>query len=340
MGDQLQLRPELHRDQDYGTTPTVDLAETLSEIGQKLRKGWKSLFGSETTVSDKQTTSTAVVSSHVATEKCVYFEGLSIPQTYASRIETFYGQYRMYAVDYKELYENAPSVMVSKVVAFLPGSPDDVSDRTYEEIMRDDMEYAKEVNNNYVKAVDLLLKVCIGWGGIQRTSLCVLWANLLFELFSKFTSTITLDEKNRIARGGIALAIGTSIAIMQYFHKSPAGITNYLRLLYEGYNNVRDRFNQRFPYKIPDILRMESPRKEFAVMTDDEKTTVGQMLNMVYTFRIGDMYLDVCSKSSTKTVFSDSTILDMIDKGISPLPERNELEKIYKLYTDEKLYRL
>ncbi|MBQ3843606.1 MAG: hypothetical protein II817_01335 [Bacteroidales bacterium] len=335
MGDYIYQTPEPRK---RFTQQQVDLGETISEAYEGLKSGFRRLFGVEekTEVVDK------VVATQQATSvaHCVTIGGMSIPQTYADYIESFYAQFRVYSLDFKTLYKHVPSVMVDKVLLYLPVSPAGVSDDTYESILRRNIEIAKEVNCNYVKAVDYILLFCIGWGGIQRTSLCVIWANLLFALFSKFTSTITENERKCIARGGIAFAFGVSIAIIQYFHKSPYGITNYLRLLYEGYNDIRDWCNQHFSFKIPDVLRLESPRKEFAKMTDDEKTTVGQMLNMVYTFRVGDMYLEVCSKSSKKNYLNDETISDMIDKGLSPLPERAEIERLYKLYTNEKLYDL
>lgn len=336
MGDYIYKTPE---PQKRFQNQEVDLADALTKAGESLRKGFKKLFGIKE--KEEEVLETIVTAQPtVCAPQCVPVGGLSIPKTYADYIESFYAQSCMYKVDFKTLYEQAPSIMVEKVLYYLPGSPAAVSDESYESILRRNLELAKDVNNNYVKAADYILLFCVGWGGIQRTSLCVIWANLLFALFSKFTSTITSDERNRIARGGIALSMGVSIAIIQYFHKSPYGITNYLRLLYEGYNNVRDWCNQHFSHQIPDVLRMESPRKQFAEMTKDEKTTVGQMLNMVYTFRVGDMYLEVCSKSKSKAYLTDETISDMIDIGISPLPERKEIEKLYKLYTDEKLYDL
>lgn len=304
----------------------VDGIEAIASLFKKKKKE-----SSVTTVSSAMATNTQ-------TEKRVQIGNLSIPQTYATSVETFYNQTQMYRVDYKELYVNAPQTLVDSVVAFLPASAGDAPrDLTYEEILRAHIEVAKLANHSLVKTADMILWLCIGWGGIQRTSLCTNWACLLFNLFAKFTSTITPDERNRIARGGIALAIGSTITFFQYMHKSPYGVTNYLRIMYEGYNEIRDWSNQHFSYQIPDILKMESPRKEFARMTDDEKTTVGQMLNMVYTFRIGDAYLETCKSSN---IWTDTTMEKIIDKSVSPLPEKEELKKMYKLYTKEKLYFL
>ena len=64
-------------------------------------------------------------------------------------------------------------------------------------------------------------------------------------------------------------------------------------MLYEGYNDIRDKYNQHHEKQIPDILKINSPRADFALMTSHEKISVGQVLNMVYTFRIGDIVLSV-----------------------------------------------
>ena len=266
------------------------------------------------------------------------FGDISIPTTYVDSVATLYNQTRLYRIDYRNLYIHAPQVLVEKVVEYLPASAGAASvGLTYENILRSHIELAKLANHSFVKTADLILWLCIGWGGIQRTSLCTNWACLLFNLCAKFRSNITSDERNRIARGGIALAIGSTIAFFQYMHKSPYGVTNYLRIMYEGYNDIRDWCNQHFSYQIPDVLKMESPRKEFARMTDDEKTTVGQMLNMVYTFRVGDAYLETCKNVSSWT---DTTMDDLIDRCTIPLPEKEEIEKMYRLYTGDKIYYL
>lgn len=112
-------------------------------------------------------------------------------------------------------------------------------------------------------------------------------------------------------------------------------------MFYEGYNSIRDKYNQRHEKQIPDILKINSPRADFASMTLNEKISVGQVLNMVYTFRIGDMVLSSLEyMQSEPSVYISDDICARLFESIDPTPNIEEVNKIYHLYTEGDIYNL
>ena len=313
-----------------------NLVEGFKKIGEMLG----SLFSTKTTT----TTNTAISS-----PKMVYatttINGQKILQSEMQKINglllNYYSQPMMYAFDIKTLYWTIDDSLVNSIFSLIR-----VLDGTsYEEIIKFAMGIAQKANNPIIKGFDSLPALDNRFGldlieadsfGIQRGSLAIIWSGLLLSLFTKYTSSVNDGEKKNIVKAGIALSLGAGVAFLQFCHKSPESVTNYLRMLYEGYNTARDKYNQRFERQIPDILKINSPRKDFAVMTGNEKITVGQVMNMVYTFRVGDMFLSELEKEKCCLLSSD-TIEKAID-AIWSIPLQKETNKIYRLYTENKIY--
>lgn len=253
----------------------------------------------------------------------------------------FYSQFSVYTIDVKNLYWNIDDSLINGILSIIKV----LDGTTYEEILRTSMKFAKTANNPIITGFDALPALDNFFGidlieadsfGVQRWGLAVIWSALLLSLFTKYTSSVIEIEKKNIIKASIALSLGTGVAFLQFCHKSPESITNYFRMLYEGYNNVRDKYNQRNEKKIPDILRLNSPRKDFASLTKDQKITVGQVLNIVYTFRVGDMFLSVLEKEKCSVLSSD--IMEKAIESIWPLPSQNDVDKIFRLYTENKIY--
>ena len=270
-----------------------------------------------------------------------------------SLLNSYYGQLTVYSVDFREIYDSIQDDLVLAIEPYVQaGSRGSTSTSTYEEILKSSMDLARRVNNPIIKGVDALPRVNekleallekdlldIDHPGIQRTTLALIWCDLLLGIFSKWSSCLTSLEKRRIIKGGIALSLGIGVAFIQFCHKSPQSITSHLRMLYEGYNNIRDAYNQRFERQLPDILRIESPRVDFARMTGREKITVGQVLNMVYTFRVGDMALSLLEeKDHEKTVTEE--ICKKVISSVTPIPTQGQIDRIYKLYSRRHLYNI
>ena len=64
--------------------------------------------------------------------------------------------------------------------------------------------------------------------------------------------------------------------------------------------------------------------------------TAAKGLNMAYTFRVGDSLLENLSGTS---VCSEEVLKNTL-KSVWPLPNSYESKKIYRLYTENKIYYL
>jgi len=252
-----------------------------------------------------------------------------------------YSQYNVYAIDVKKIYWSVDDSLINSILSIIKV----LDGTTYEEILRTSMKFAKMANNPIITGFDALPALDNLFGlnlieadsfGVQRCGLAVIWSGLLLSLFSKYSCSVIESEKKNIVKAGVALSLGTGVSFLQFCHKSPESITNYLRLLYEGYNNIRDKYNQRHERQIPDVLKINSPRKDFALLTDNQKITVGQVLNMVYTFRIGDMFLSVLEEEKPSLLSSE--VIEKAIESIWPFPTQSDVNKIYKLYTENRIY--
>lgn len=260
-----------------------------------------------------------------------------------NKLSIFYSQYNVYGVNAKELYD----IIEDDLVFVLTPYVDAFDGTTFEEILKLAMDLSRKANNPIIKGIDALpglddlIKTDLidsDTFGVQRISLAIIWSALIIALFARWTTVIDV-EKKRIIKGGIALALSVGVAFIQFCHKSPESITNYLRMLYEGYNNVRGRYNIHHSKQIPDILKIGDPRPDFAKMTRQKKITTGQVLNMVYTFRVGDMALSVLENKSKNFGISDDICKELISSVI-PAPTQSETNKIYRLYTEDHIYNI
>lgn len=310
------------------------LFEGIRKIGNKLGN----LFATQTESKTPEITNNEIVST-------ITINGREIQQSEVRQVNRllsdYYDQYKIYAVDVKQLYRTIDDSLVNSIFLLV-----NVMDgTTYEEILKYAMWLAQKANNPIIKGFDSLPALDNRFGldmieadsfGVQRGALAIIWSSLLLSLFTKYSSSVVDSERKNIVKAGIALSLGVGVAFVQFCHKSPESVTNYMRMLYEGYNAVRDKYNQHFERQIPVILKIDSPRKDFAEMTGNEKITVGQVMNMIYTFRIGDMFLSELEKEKCSYLSSD-TIERAID-AIWPTPLQKETNKIYRLYTESKIY--
>lgn len=318
-------RPDVH----------VDVIEDLAEGVTNLVRGLKKVF----------TTTSKTVS---APQETVLLYGKKVQSaevvTVRKQLSDYYLQSRVYQVDVKSIYDSIKDDLVLTVLPYVGAA----SGASYEEILMNAMDMARMANNPITRGIDAmpmldnLLKTDLieaNSFNVNRSTLAIIWSSLILALFSKWTSVCD-GEKNRIVKTGIALSLGIGVSFVQFCHKSPESITNYVRMLYEGYNTVRDKYNQRHEKQIPDILKINSPRADFALMTYNEKISVGQVLNMVYTFRIGDMVLSILESMRGQYLYISDDICKSIFASIDPTPNSEEVNKIYRLYTEGHIYNL
>lgn len=313
------------------------------------------VFSTKTTPTTATQTTTAASVTAVPQTVTLYNRDVSLAEVRSLNglLNSYYGQATVYAVDFRQIFDSIQDDLVLAIEPYVQaGSRGGAGTATYEDILKSSMDQARRVSNPIVKGVDALPGVSeklesllkkdlldFDYPNIQRTTLALIWSDLLLGIFSKWSGDLTSLEKRRIIKGGIALSLGIGVAFIQFCHKSPESITSHLRLLYEGYNSIRDAYNQRFERQLPDILRIESPRVDFARMTGHEKVKIGQVLNMVYTFRVGDMALSFLEENNLgKTVTED--ICKKVISSVTPMPTQGQIDRIYKLYSRRHLYNL
>lgn len=320
--------------------PEVDVVGNLAEGIRTIVHGLKSIFAT------KEKTKAEVVKVASQETMLLYGEHVQSAEVMKVRLQlsSYYSQSRVYQINVKSIYDSIKDDLVLTVMPFVSA----LSGTSYEEILRNAMDMARMANNPITRGIDALpmldnlLKTDLIEAdsfNVNRTTLAIVWSSLILALFSKWTSVCD-GEKKRIVKSGIALSLGIGVSFVQFCHKSPESITNYIRMLYEGYNDIRDKYNQRHEKHIPDILKINSPRADFALMTSHEKISVGQVLNMVYTFRIGDIVLSVLESMRDQYLYISDDICERIFTSINPTPNDEEVNKLYRLYTEGHIYNL
>lgn len=231
---------------------------------------------------------------------------------------------------------------------------------TYEEILKRYMEFASDVNSipwfieslvsSGGKIFDVVVKLLnkfssktrdtLDWDifPIKPVVLALLWAFLLMELTSKYTNSCASFEKERIAKLAISLVLALFAGFTGYVHSGGytgvPPITSYVRTYY----NARSWFQKEYPYyynKVPSVLKFGNC-EDFNNLTRSMQISAAKGINMVYTFRVGDSLLE---NLSGKGSISEDVVKQTL-KSLWPLPMRGEAKKVYRLYTESKIYRL
>ena len=73
-------------------------------------------------------------------------------------------------------------------------------------------------------------------------------------------------------------------------------------------------------------------KKSISEASYTDKIRMGQLFNMVYTFRIGDTCISKLTKGSS---FID---INSIIRAAWPLPTDYDISKMYRLYTESYIY--
>jgi len=233
-------------------------------------------------------------------------------------------------------------------------------DETYEEILKRYMVFASDVNSIpwFIESVvsggsklfDIVVKLLnrftsktsdtLDWDifPIKPVVLALLWAFLLMELTSKYTNSCASFEKERIAKLAISLVLALFAGFTGYVHSGGytgvPPITSYIRTYY----NAQSWFQKEFPYyyrNVPSVLKF-TICEDFNNLVSSMQISAAKGINMVYTFRVGDSLLE---NLSGKRAISEDVAKQTL-KSLWPLPMTNEAKKVYRLYTESKIYTL
>jgi hypothetical protein len=149
---------------------------------------------------------------------------------------------------------------------------------------------------------------------------------------------MTADDKNKIAAFCVALlAIATQATNQKYFGR--------VRLLFKVYKAFSDCIKSRNPKfdsikhinkSVLDILTSYVWSEDWQSLkdaSDVEKITVSSAFRILYTFRIGSLFV---AQIKVSTCFSRD-IMKGLFRSLCPVPLEGEVGKMVKLYTDNTL---
>lgn len=366
MGE-LQFRDPRHRD------PLTNLAEGLSETISDIGSFVSGLFKTETKQEVKVSTPVTRVSTSYAYPEYEYLYA-SERDLITSPVELCIGNLRSlvklsYHVDfdtiYNRIYSFIPDVMVNEMTSSMDSYWNQRyklfdGDETYEEIMKKFMDMAADINSvpwfieslasGGGKVYDVVVKLLnrftnsehktLDWNlfPIKPALLALLWALLLMELTAKYTSSCTSFERERIAKMAISLVLALFAGFTGYVHTGGytgvPSVTSWVRTLYNA-RKIIENDHPRYSSYIPEVLKFYDC-SDFDYLTNSMQITAGKGLNMAYTFRVGDSFLENLSGNGTCT----EEVLKRTLKSVWPLPMSYEAKKIYRLYTEYKIYYL
>lgn len=269
---------------------------------------------------------------------------------------------------YDKIYEKIPSLLVNKyskiLTSYINGRRESLlfavfkrrpEDLSWEELLKLYMDAAANVDNPLLLAINALgsdfvlegiFKV-ISWfkedssddvcslfdiSPIKPAILSILWMCMLVELNIKATRGCVDYELERIIKSVIANLISITIGVTSYAHEGGCDSpTSILRTYY----NLKNTISIQHPYlysSLPDFLKL-TDIYDFQQLTKTSQKKVGQCMNMLYTFRIGDAFI-----TTQKSYALSSEDLKKIIRSVWSLPLQTETEKMFALYQGESIY--
>ncbi len=360
-----------HGDKDKD--PLTKLAEGLSETISDIRSVVSGLIKTEKKQKVKVITPVTPVSTSYAYPEYEYLYA-SERNLITSPVELCIGNLRSlvntsYLVDFDTFYSRIYSIIPDVMVNEMTSSMDSYwyqrnklfdGDESYEEIMKKFMDMAADISNvpwfieslasNGGKVYDVVIKLLNRFKGSEHKTLdwdlfplkpallALLWALFLMELTDKYTRSCVSFERARIAKMAISLVLALFAGFTGYVHtKGYTGVpsvTSWVRTLY----NARKSIENERPYYssyIPEFLKFYDC-SEFDNLTSSMQMSAAKGLNMAYTFRVGDSFLEKLSGNGSCT----EDVLKRTLKSVWPLPMSYEANKIYRLYTEDRIYYL
>lgn len=240
-------------------------------------------------------------------------------------------KYTVDASDVIAIYDKIPDEIVTCIenkITSLSGS------MTYEEILKHFIKISSDVANPISQSMDIA-KIDKYFGermvynmtcSINSGTLAIIWSALLLSIYSKYVNSVGSYNCGKIIKCGVAFALSFGVMFMQYEHKNSGSPTNYISKLSSVYYKFRGN------YSLPDLLNLDKMKNSISEASYADKIRMGQLFNMVYTFRIGDTCISKLTKGSS---FID---INSIIRAAWPLPTDYDISKMYRLYTESYIY--
>lgn len=240
-------------------------------------------------------------------------------------------KYTVEASDVIAIYDKIPEEFVTCIKNKIINLTDSM---TYEEILKHFMKISSDVDNPISQSMNIA-KIDKYFGekmvynmtcSINSGTLAIIWSALILSIYSKYVSSVDSYNYGKIVKCGVAFALSFGVMFMQYEHKNSGSPTNYISKLSSVYYKYRGN------YSLPDLLNLDKMKKSISEASYTDKIRMGQLFNMVYTFRIGDTCISKLTKGSS---FID---INSIIRAAWPLPTDYDISKMYRLYTESYIY--
>ena len=240
-------------------------------------------------------------------------------------------KYTVDASDVIAIYDKIPDEIVACIKDRIIGLSESM---TYEEILKHFMKISSDVDNPISQSMNIA-KIDKYFGekmvynmtcSINSGTLAIIWSALILSIYSKYVSSVDSYNYGKIVKCGVAFALSFGVMFMQYEHKNSGSPTNYISKLSSVYYKYRGN------YSLPDLLNLDKMKKSISEASYTDKIRMGQLFNMLYTFRIGDTCISKLTKGSS---FID---INSIIRAAWPLPTDYDISKMYRLYTESYIY--
>ena len=270
-------------------------------------------------------------------------------------------RYRTREDVFTSLCINMPEPLVTEMVCTLKkyiSENNSYASSSYEEIMKTFMGYSEKNENipwdiaKYINAGSKLIDYCIGFVNkftsashdtlnlkvvsMRPYALALIWAILMLEIVRKYTGSCIDYDLEHIAKLSISLVLSLFAGFTGFMHSggNVGGVsspTKYLRLYYNVQKTIEENYPYQY-YKIPDSLKFKSDN--FESLISSLQISAGKGLSMAYTFRIGDALIENLLNNSVVS----SDVMERTFKSIWPVPSTYESQKMYRLYTEPRIY--
>lgn len=247
------------------------------------------------------------------------------------KLATATSRYSVEVSDVISIYDSIPNEIVDCIRNKIVGMSRSM---TYEEILKHFMRISSDVDNPISQSMSIA-KIDKYFGekmvynmtcSINSGTLAIIWSALLLSIYSKYVSSVDSYNCGKIIKCGVAFALSFGVLFMQYEHKNSGSPTNYISKLSSVYYKYRGNFS------LPDILNLDKMKNSISEASYTDKIRMGQLFNMVYTFRIGDACISKLTKGSSYIDISS------IIRAAWPLPTDYDISKMYRLYTESYIY--
>ena len=226
---------------------------------------------------------------------------------------------------------------------------------TYEDILKFYMEKSADVSSlAYVDGMSAFTKVVIKiynkvsnntiseYGDILHTqtiALSVIWGAMMYSLIKKASSDPVSSEKTIVSRSVVSVAV----ALLQVMHREMP-VWKYIGVIYKAYTTVGDwsrnhptLYKVLFPSIYIDTARYPMWHKDIEKHIgygDSKELAIGKAINMSYTFRIGDSFIE---GMKNHTMLNDEVIRNF-QNYLCPIPRDKEIKKLISLYVYDSIY--